>query len=80
MPASPLRDEFDGVPMSIRDDSNQVTRQEHVNVEFWGSNIREGKFGPSLMNTTNNNTYKALRLTSDDFSFNLLYIVWCTNE
>lgn len=76
----PLRDDFDGVPMPIRDDAKQVTRQEHVNVEFWGSNIPEGRFGPSLMATTNNNTYQALRLISDDFSFNLLYIVWCTNE
>ncbi|KAK5099074.1 hypothetical protein LTR24_001475 [Lithohypha guttulata] len=76
----PLRDDFDGVPMPIRDDAKQVRSQEHVNVEFWGSNIPEGKFGPSLMATTNNNTYKTLRLISDDFSFNLLYIVWCRNE
>jgi len=76
----PLRDDFDGVPMPIRDGADQVTRQEHVNVESWGSNIPEGTFGPLLMSNRNNNTYKALRLISDDFSFNFLYIVWCTNE
>ena len=71
---------FDGTRMPVVPDHMYLTRQEHVNVEFWGSNIGEGKFASSLMNPPNNNTYKALRLISADDSFNLLYVVWCTNE
>ena len=74
----PPRDDFDGIAIPYPLDNNQVVKAEHVNVEFWGSQIPEGKYGPSLMPTFNNNTYKALRLISDDF--NLLYVVWCTNE
>lgn len=59
---------------------SQTAKLEHVNVEFWGSNLGEGNFALSLLSSTNNNTYKALRLISDDYTFNVLYVVWCTNE
>ena len=46
-----LRSDFDGKPMPVT--QNQVDeaertkegRSEHVNVEFWGSGLEEGKFG-----------------------------------
>ncbi|KAK6443062.1 hypothetical protein LTR95_000777 [Oleoguttula sp. CCFEE 5521] len=62
---------------------------EHVNVEFWGRAVPEGKYGwigndtfPAVGDTgpiaARNNTYKALRLIGK--SYNLMYTVWCTGE
>ncbi|KAK5090782.1 hypothetical protein LTR05_000959 [Lithohypha guttulata] len=89
-----LREDFDGIPMPVTKNrrnskpdggpsygpgrEKQVIKQEHVNVEFWGSQSPEGKYGASLMPLSNNNTYKSVRLVSLDF--NLVYVVWCTNE
>lgn len=61
----------------------ETTRQEHVNVEFWGRSLPEGIHGFSLDDGKvvyygSNNTYKALRIISN--SYNLYYSVWCTNE
>lgn len=77
----PLRDDFDGVPMPvgcIKGGDEPIVKQEHVNVEFWGPNLGEGKYGSVLLAPTNNNTYKAVRLIGEQY--NVLYVVWCTNE
>lgn len=61
---------------------------EHVNVEFWGMAIPEGRYGkigddpnpgvdPRPVGARNN-TYKALRL--HNAGYNLLYVVWCTGD
>jgi N-acetylglucosamine-6-sulfatase len=61
--------------------------QEHVNIEFWGNVIPEGlwgKYGDGFDPHTGshlqglNNTYKAVRIVSPDYS--LYYSVWCTGE
>jgi hypothetical protein len=66
----PLRDEFDGAPIAYTaQDLGIVNKTELVNVEFWNS----GSTGPE-----HNNTYKALRLISEEYSF--LYTKWCTGE
>lgn len=59
-------------------DGAGTIKQEHINVEFWGSQLGEGQYGASLVPLANNDTYKALRLLSADF--NLAYVAWCTNE
>ncbi|KAK0388593.1 hypothetical protein NLU13_4836 [Sarocladium strictum] len=77
---------FDGVPIPITDADSIEQRQEHVAVEFWGLGVPEGRYGYSgkyqfVNGTANayvNNTYKGLRVESDEFS--LYYSVWCTNE
>lgn len=41
----PLRDDFDGTPMPIKD-QKKPQKYESINVEFWGAdNIGEGKYG-----------------------------------
>lgn len=41
----PLRDDFDGAPMPIKN-QHQPQTYESINVEFWGgANIEEGKYG-----------------------------------
>lgn len=48
-----LRSDFDGsaIPLTEKELEKAVhTRQEHVNVEFWGVGIGEGNFGTSLDN------------------------------
>ncbi|KAI9848176.1 MAG: hypothetical protein M1837_000850 [Sclerophora amabilis] len=80
------RDDFDGTAIPLdREGIAQASlhRQEHVNVEFWGDAIPEGKFGYSvdegkIIGLGLNNTYKGLRLIGD--GYDLYYSVWCTNE
>lgn len=84
----PLRDDFDGAPIPLTShdqDTVKLTgeRSEHVNVEFWGLGIPEGKYGFSvdegkIVGFGKNNTYKAIRIIGVDH--NLYYSVWCTNE
>ncbi|CAI6341932.1 unnamed protein product [Periconia digitata] len=75
-----LRDDFDGKPMPItKSQINQAeeihkSRSEHVNVEFWGIGLGEGKYP----GTVSNNTYKALRIIGE--GYNIMYSVWCNNE
>lgn len=78
------RSDFDGLPIPLFDKDQTKPRAEHVNVEFWGVGIPEGKFGYngsvgdySNTNVYPNNTYKTLRLVSEDHS--LSYTVWCSN-
>lgn len=47
----PLRDDFDGnpIPLNAREiKAAHASRQEHVNVEFWGNAIQEGAYGYAL--------------------------------
>ncbi|KAI3325333.1 arylsulfatase-like protein [Xylariaceae sp. AK1471] len=77
----PSNANFDGaaVPLTRQSIEEAATyRHEHVNVEFWGIAVGEGKTVPGYDNRFGNNTYKALRIVSD--SWNLYYSVWCTNE
>jgi arylsulfatase A-like enzyme len=77
----PADAQFDGaaIPLTRNGLEEAATdRHEHVNVEFWGIGVDEGKIHPSADSLFANNTYKALRIVSD--SWNLYYSVWCTNE
>ncbi|TVY81869.1 Arylsulfatase [Lachnellula suecica] len=73
-----LREDFDGLPIPFNEE--EKGKIEHVNVEYWGRGIPEGKYGFEgwVLNYYLNNTYKALRLIGD--TYNLYYSVWCTNE
>ncbi|KAK7547732.1 alkaline-phosphatase-like protein [Phyllosticta paracitricarpa] len=51
---------------------------EHTSVEYWGTALAEGLYGFNNPRYMYNNTYKGLRLISNDY--NLYYSVWCTNE
>ena len=74
-----MRDNFDGAPIHYTEDElkNPNDKHELVNVEFWNGAIGDVPVGmkPGLYG---NNTYKALRLVSDNHSF--LYTVWCNGE
>ncbi|KAI9704560.1 MAG: hypothetical protein M1820_005473 [Bogoriella megaspora] len=85
------RNDLDGWPIPLDAESlSHPDSGEHVNVEFWGRAIPEGKYGKIGDDTfpgvgagdkrfaAHNNTYKALRVIGDSYS--LSYVVWCTNE
>lgn len=77
--ANATRPDFDGTAIPLL--PSNATRGEHINVEFWGIGLPEGKFGIALPGgglSYPNNTYKALRLVSGNYS--LYYSVWCTGE
>ncbi|RYP53175.1 hypothetical protein DL768_001768 [Monosporascus sp. mg162] len=81
----PLQEDFDGSPMPVtkaQQEAVKAYKAEHVNIEFWGKNIPEGRFpgdGPGLANGSRvNNTYKSLRVISE--RYDLAYTVWCSNE
>jgi N-acetylglucosamine-6-sulfatase len=38
-----LQDDFDGMPMPVIQ-ALRSSRQEHINIEFWGANIPEGSY------------------------------------
>ncbi|CAD6583109.1 MAG: hypothetical protein ASARMPRED_001227 [Alectoria sarmentosa] len=81
-----IEDDFDGAAIKLHEDELQEslrTRQEHVNLEYWGFALAEGKYGYGEGEAEGtrlqlNNTYKALRLISNDY--NVYYSVWCNNE
>lgn len=85
--------ELDGFPIPLDEESLASPESgEHVNVEFWGHAIPEGKYAkigndslpnignglPTPATAVRNNTYKALRVIGD--GYNLLYVVWCFGE
>jgi N-acetylglucosamine-6-sulfatase len=87
--AGALRSDSDGTPIPLTEEDESNVRHDHVTIEFWGLGIPEGKFGDygdENMNdgydypahAVGNNTYKGLRVVSDEYS--LYYSVWCTNE
>ncbi|KAB8218769.1 alkaline-phosphatase-like protein [Aspergillus novoparasiticus] len=83
--AGTTRDGLDGkkIPTTI-DAGNADNKSEHVAIEYWGIAVPEGIYGYKSDNDSQpgnsyrNNTYKGLRLVSDDYS--LYYSVWCTND
>ncbi|KAI5366204.1 Putative sulfatase, alkaline-phosphatase-like, core domain superfamily [Septoria linicola] len=86
--AGKIRSDLDGAPIPLSQDELTAPESgEHVNVEFWGRALPEGKYGKIGNDTlrpgsrpvaARNNTYKALRVIGDEY--NLLYTVWCTGE
>ena len=72
----PLRDEFDRAPIAYTDRTMSTSdKYELVNVESWDS----GHTPIGVQNSAYyNNTYKALRLVSNNYSF--FYSKWCTGE
>jgi arylsulfatase A-like enzyme len=72
------RPEFDGVAIPVTETGLKEAkekRHEHVNVEYWGFAITEGKYDKQIFW---NNTYKSLRVIGK--GYNLYYSVWCNNE
>lgn len=71
----PLRDDFDGSPMPYTKETLSNTKKnEIVQVELWGSKSHEPTgFGDRPFY---NNTYKALRMLSNNYNF--YYSTWCT--
>lgn len=73
-----LRADFDGAVIPLTSSSLSEARgrrHEHVQVEFWGISMAEGKYGHEIFE---NHTYKALRLIGAGYNF--YYSVWCTGE
>ena len=83
--------ELDGFPIPLSVEELAAPESgEHVNVEFWGHALPEGKYGKigndplphlgfgfgDLRIAVRNNTYKSLRLIGEDY--NIMYTVWCT--
>ncbi|KAF2119488.1 alkaline-phosphatase-like protein [Lophiotrema nucula] len=80
---APLRADFDGDAIPVSEsgiEEAKTVRHEHVNVEYWGFALGEGKEwnGQSMSRFHHNNTYKGLRILGD--SYNFYYSVWCNNE
>ncbi|EXJ70853.1 arylsulfatase [Cladophialophora psammophila CBS 110553] len=72
------RQDFDGraIPLTTNQlDDNSDIRGEHVNIEYWGFALAEGKYGNAMYW---NNTYKGLRVVG--INYNLYYSVWCSGE
>ena len=73
---TPHRD-FDGAAIPLNAETlaeADKSRHEHVNVEYWGWAVSEGKYGRAMHV---NNTYKSLRLVGE--GYNYYYSVWCNN-
>ncbi|KIX03915.1 uncharacterized protein Z518_07468 [Rhinocladiella mackenziei CBS 650.93] len=73
-----LKPDFDGAAIPLTSSSlshARNKRHEHVQVEFWGISMAEGKYGHEIFD---NHTYKALRLMGR--GYDLYYSVWCTGE
>lgn len=53
----PLHDDFDGEPIPVTADmlAGAAPRSEHVNVEFWGTNLEEGTLYDGCKYFFNNN-------------------------
>ena len=78
----PLRKDFDGAPIAYTRDTmakRSKAPSEHVSVEFWDAGGKpDGYKGVKMSKLYKDNSYKALRLISDDKSF--FYSVWCNGE
>ena len=75
----PPRMDFDGeaIPYTKEDIDAGTGKNEHVQVEFWGTQTGgEGKYGASVAPA--NNTYKAMRVFGEGYS--VFYSVWCDGE
>lgn len=40
-----MRDDFDGAPIHLHNDCVPSERHEHVNLEYWGFALAEGRYG-----------------------------------
>ncbi|KAJ4989041.1 arylsulfatase, partial [Stagonosporopsis vannaccii] len=78
---------LDGTSIPLNNDDNTSERYEHAQVEYWGPGVPEGHYGfradkhreaGIIKNIYMNNTYKGIRLVSEEYS--LYYSTWCTNE
>ncbi|EGX89205.1 arylsulfatase precursor [Cordyceps militaris CM01] len=76
----PLRDDFDGLPIPVRavDQTSDSIKTEHVNIEYWGRGIIEGTAFNNLKDYFGQNTYKTLRIVSEEYEF--MYTVWCNGD
>ncbi|KAI0016854.1 alkaline-phosphatase-like protein [Xylariomycetidae sp. FL0641] len=73
--------DFDGAPIPLTRPeiiAASHVRHEHVNVEYWGYAVAEGKLFPGHSLFFGNNTYKSLRLVGEQWD--LYYSVWCNGE
>ena len=73
--------EFDGekIPLVPEDIAAAARdRHEHVNIEYWGFALAEGRQFPGQESYWLNNTYKALRIAGK--AWDLYYSVWCNGE
>ncbi|KAL6236185.1 hypothetical protein BDW75DRAFT_229751 [Aspergillus navahoensis] len=81
---APSREGLDGKSVLDLNEGNATHKTEHVAIEYWGLAMPEGIYGyisnqtGQADNAYEGNTYKGLRLVSDDYS--LYYAVWCSNE
>lgn len=83
-----IEKQLDGAPIPLHSQSSgDIARHEHIAIEYWGPGVPEGFYGGRTdldreagqwQNYYLNNTYKGLRLVSQDYS--LYYSVWCTNQ
>jgi N-acetylglucosamine-6-sulfatase len=83
-----IEKQLDGVAMPLTPQSPAAhQRHEHIAVEYFGPGVPEGLYGGRTdlnreagqwQNYYINNTYKGLRIVSDEYS--LYYSIWCTNE
>ncbi|KAM0542982.1 hypothetical protein ACHAPJ_012539 [Fusarium lateritium] len=76
------RDDVDGSPIPLTEDGIAAVdakkgAREHVQVEFWGKD-NPNEWGGFESDSGFNNTYKSVRVISDEYD--LYYSVWCTNE
>ncbi|RJE26100.1 Arylsulfatase [Aspergillus sclerotialis] len=83
--AGSSRPGLDGRPIPHKlEAAKSDDKTEHAAIEYWGRAVPEGIYGfasdkrGEKGNSFRKNTYKAIRLVSDDYS--LYYSVWCTNE
>ncbi|KAL4946009.1 hypothetical protein BDV06DRAFT_235591 [Aspergillus oleicola] len=81
--AGTTRDGLDGKSI-LNPDSSAKNKTEHAAIEYWGLAVPEGIYG-YISNQTDvqnhigkQNTYKALRLISDDYS--IYWARWCSGE
>ncbi|KAL4806255.1 alkaline-phosphatase-like protein [Aspergillus unguis] len=81
---APARKGLDGKSILSANTQAENNRTEHVAIEYWGLAVPEGIYGymsnrtGQANNSYEGNTYKGLRLHSDNYSF--YYSVWCHNE
>ncbi|KAH8673257.1 alkaline-phosphatase-like protein [Ilyonectria robusta] len=82
-----IKKELDGIAMPLQVVGDDIDRYEHASIEYWGPAVPEGIYGGRgdknreagvWHNYYRNNTYKGLRIVSEEYS--IYYSVWCTNE
>lgn len=76
----PQKPELDGQVIPVLSGQSFNNNSEHVNIELWGvaAPYEVDPYTGIEILGEKNNTYKGLRIISDQYSF--YYSVWCTNE